>query len=132
MIIGNGGADILGVRGYVTAYDADTGKLAWRFYTIPGDPKKGPDGAASDAVMKDKAAATWFGKWYEYGGGGTAWDAIVYDAELDQLYIGTGNGLPWNQRIRSDGHGDNLFLCSIIAAASRDRRIPLALPGQSR
>jgi len=115
VIIGNGGADILGVRGYVTAYDADTGKLAWRFYTIPGDPKKGPDGAASDAVMKDKAAATWFGKWYQYGGGGTAWDAIVYDAELDQLYIGTGNGLPWNQRIRSDGHGDNLFLCSIIA-----------------
>lgn len=115
VIIGNGGADILGVRGYVSAYDADSGKLAWRFYTIPGDPAKGPDGAASDAVLKEKAAATWSGKWYEYGGGGTVWDSIVYDAELDQLYIGTGNGLPWNQRIRSDGKGDNLFLCSIIA-----------------
>jgi len=115
VLIGNGGADILGVRGYVSAYEADTGKLAWRFYTIPGDPKKGPDGAASDSVLKSKAARTWFGSWYQYGGGGTVWDSIVYDAELDQLYVGTGNGLPWNQRIRSQGRGDNLFLCSIIA-----------------
>ncbi len=115
VIIGNGGADILGVRGYVSAYDAETGKLVWRFYTIPGDPKKGPDNAASDAVLKSKAAGTWFGSWYRYGGGGTVWDSIVYDAELDQLYVGTGNGLPWNQRIRSEGRGDNLFLCSIIA-----------------
>ena len=115
IIIGNGGADILNVRGYVSAYDADSGKLAWRFYTVPGDPEKGPDGAASDAVLQAKAASTWFGKWYQYGGGGTVWDSIVYDAELDQLYVGTGNGLPWNQRLRSEGRGDNLFLCSIIA-----------------
>ncbi|HVW71512.1 MAG TPA: PQQ-binding-like beta-propeller repeat protein, partial [Steroidobacteraceae bacterium] len=115
VIIGNGGADILGVRGYVSAYDADSGKLAWRFYTVPGDPGKGPDGAASDKVLATKAASTWFGSWYRYGGGGTVWDSIVYDPELDQLYVGTGNGLPWNQRIRSEGKGDNLFLCSIIA-----------------
>ncbi len=115
VIIGNGGADIYQVRGYVSAYDAETGKLAWRFYTVPGDPAKGSDGAASDKVLAEKALPTWFGKWHEYGGGGTAWDSIVYDQELDQLYVGTGNGLPWNRRIRSDGKGDNLFLCSIIA-----------------
>jgi quinohemoprotein ethanol dehydrogenase len=115
VIIGNGGADIYRVRGYVSAYDAETGKLAWRFYTVPGDPAQGPDGAVSDKVLAEKALPTWFGKWYEYGGGGTAWDSIVYDQELDQLYVGTGNGLPWNRRIRSDGKGDNLFLCSIIA-----------------
>jgi quinohemoprotein ethanol dehydrogenase len=115
VIIGNGGADTYQVRGYVSAYDAETGKLAWRFYTVPGDPAKGPDGAASDKVLAEKARPSWFGKWYEYGGGGTAWDSIVYDQELDQLYVGTGNGLPWNRRIRSDGKGDNLFLCSIIA-----------------
>lgn len=115
VIIGNGGADIYQVRGYVSAYDAETGKLAWRFYTVPGDPAKGPDGVASDKVLADKALPTWFGKWHEYGGGGTAWDSIVYDPELDQLYVGTGNGLPWNRRLRSDGKGDNLFLCSIIA-----------------
>ncbi len=115
VVIGNGGADIYNVRGYVSAYDAETGKLAWRFYTVPGDPAKGPDGAASDKVLAEKALPTWFGDWYKYGGGGTAWDSIVYDAELDQLYVGTGNGLPWNRRIRSGGKGDNLFLCSIIA-----------------
>lgn len=115
VIIGNGGADIYQVRGFVSAYDAETGKLAWRFYTVPGDPAKGPDGAASDKVLAEKALPTWFGKWHEYGGGGTAWDSIVYDQELDQLYIGTGNGLPWNRKIRSEGQGDNLFLCSIIA-----------------
>jgi quinohemoprotein ethanol dehydrogenase len=114
VIIGNGGAEF-GVRGYVTAYDAMTGKKAWRFYTIPGDPKKGPDGEVSDAVLKAKAGDTWFGKYWEAGGGGTVWDAIVYDAELDRLYIGVGNGSPWNHQIRSQGKGDNLFLSSVVA-----------------
>ena len=113
VIIGNGGAD-LAVRGYVSAYDTETGKLAWRFYTVPGDPAKGPDGAASDPIMA-KATESWAGKWYDYGGGGTVWDSIVYDRELDQLYIGVGNGSPWNRKIRSDGKGDNLFLASIVA-----------------
>lgn len=115
VIIGNGGAD-LGVRGYVTAYDAQTGKQVWRFYTVPGDPAAGPDHAASDDVLAAKAKSTWFGnKYWTYGGGGTVWDAIVYDEELNRLYIGVGNGSPWNQRIRSEGKGDNLFLSSIVA-----------------
>ncbi|WP_150293225.1 PQQ-dependent dehydrogenase, methanol/ethanol family [Sphingobium estronivorans] len=114
IFIGNGGAEF-GARGYVSAYDAQTGKLVWRFYTVPGDPAKGPDGAASDQVLREKAAPTWFGSYWKYGGGGTVWDAIVYDPQLDQLYIGVGNGAPWNHRIRSNGKGDNLFLASIVA-----------------
>jgi quinohemoprotein ethanol dehydrogenase len=114
VIIGNSGAE-LGVRGYVSAYDAETGKLVWRFYTVPGNPADGPDGAASDAAFEQFAGETWFGKWWEMGGGGTVWDAIVYDPEFDQLLIGVGNGSPWNHRARSDGKGDNLFLSSILA-----------------
>jgi quinohemoprotein ethanol dehydrogenase len=114
VVIGNAGAEF-GVRGYVSAYDADTGELAWRFYVVPGDPNAGPDGAASDKALAELAAPTWFGRWWEMGGGGTPWDAIVYDAELDQLYVGTGNGSPWNRQVRSDGKGDNLFLASVLA-----------------
>jgi quinohemoprotein ethanol dehydrogenase len=114
VIIGNGGAD-RGVRGYVSAYDTESGKLAWRFYTAPGDPSKGPDGAASDAIMEKLVRPTWAGEYWKYGGGATAWDAITYDPELNQLYIGTGNGSPWNPRIRTDRKGDNLFLCSVVA-----------------
>jgi quinohemoprotein ethanol dehydrogenase len=113
VVIGNGGGE-LGVRGYVTAYDTETGKQAWRFYTVPGDPAKGADGAASDSAMA-MAAKTWFGRWWEMGGGGTAWDSLVYDPEFDQLLIGVGNGSPWNRKVRSDGKGDNLFLSSIVA-----------------
>ncbi|HKV25854.1 MAG TPA: PQQ-dependent dehydrogenase, methanol/ethanol family [Candidatus Acidoferrum sp.] len=109
VIIGNGGAE-MGVRGYVSAYDADTGKLDWRFYTVPGDPSK----PFENSAMKD-AAKTWSGEWWKYGGGGTVWDTIVYDPELDQLYIGTGNGTPWNRRVRSPKGEDNLFTCSIVA-----------------
>ena len=111
--IGNGGAEY-GVRGYVSAYDARTGALRWRFYTVPGNPAKGGDGAASDSIMP-RAAATWTGEWWAGGAGGTVWDAIVYDPEFDQLLIGVGNGSPWNQQIRSPGGGDNLFLASIVA-----------------
>lgn len=115
VLIGNGGAE-LGVRGYVSAYDAETGKLAWRFYTTP-NPTGAPDNAASDGVLAAKAAGTWGpdGTWKKTGGGGTVWDAIVYDRELDQILIGTGNGSPWNRRIRSGDRGDNLFLSSIVA-----------------
>lgn len=117
VIIGNGGAEF-GARGYVTAYHADSGKQAWRFYTVP-NPRGEPDGAASDDILK-MASKTWSaepkkGDWRESGGGGTVWDAIVYDAELDQLYIGVGNGNPWNHGLRSNGEGDNLFLSSIVA-----------------
>jgi alcohol dehydrogenase (cytochrome c)/quinohemoprotein ethanol dehydrogenase len=109
VIIGNGGAEY-GVRGYITAYDAETGAQAWRFYTVPGDPSK-----PFEQPILQKAAETWNGKWWEAGGGGTVWDSMAYDADLDLLYIGTGNGSPWNERIRSEGKGDNLFLSSIVA-----------------
>ena len=114
VVIGNGGAE-LGARGYVTAYDARTGRQVWRFYTVPGDPAAGPDYAASDKVLAEKARKTWFGQYWQTGGGGTVWDSIVYDRELDQLYIGVGNGSPWNHKVRSEGKGDNLFLASIVA-----------------
>jgi quinohemoprotein ethanol dehydrogenase len=114
VIIGNAGAEY-GVRGYVTAYSTATGKQLWRFYTVPGNPQAAPDGVASDAVLAKAALPTWAGRWYDYGGGGTVWDAIVYDPELNQVYIGVGNGSPWNHKVRSDGKGDNLFLSSIVA-----------------
>jgi PQQ-dependent dehydrogenase (methanol/ethanol family) len=114
VVIGNSGSE-LGVRGYVTAYDTTTGEQAWRFYTVPGNPADGPDGAASDAAFAQFGGETWNGNWWEMGGGGTVWDSIVYDAEFDQLLIGVGNGAPWNHRARSAGEGDNLFLTSIVA-----------------
>jgi quinohemoprotein ethanol dehydrogenase len=113
VVVGNGGADF-GVRGFVSAWDAETGKKLWKFYTVPGDPSKGPDGEASDSVMA-MAAKTWSGEWWKLGGGGTAWDSIVYDPELKLVYIGTGNGAPLSWKYRSEGKGDNLFLCSIVA-----------------
>ncbi len=113
VVIGNGGAE-LGVRGNVSAWDVNTGKLVWRFWTVPGNPADGPDGAASDSAM-EMAAKTWSGEWWKQGGGGTAWDALVYDPEFNRLYIGAGNGSPWPHKLRSDGKGDNLFLASIIA-----------------
>jgi quinohemoprotein ethanol dehydrogenase len=114
VLIGNGGAEY-GVRGYVTAYDAATGKQVWRFYMTP-NPTGQPDGAASDKIMAEKAAATWSdGEWKKTGGGGTAWDAIAYDPTLDLVYLGIGNGNPWNHMRRSGGKGDNLFLSSILA-----------------
>lgn len=109
VIIGNGGAE-LGVRGYITAYDAISGEQLWRFHTVPGDPSK-----PFESESMQMAAKTWTGNWWEYGGGGTVWDAMAYDPELKLLYIGTGNGSPWDRYHRSPGGGDNLFLSSIIA-----------------
>src|SRR5690606_32207685 len=98
VLIGNGGGEY-GVRGYVSAYDADSGKLSWRFYTTP-NPDRKPDGAASDRIFAEKANDTWFGEtWKTSGGGGTVWDSIAYDPESDLIYIGVGNGSPWNHRI---------------------------------
>ena len=110
VLIGNGGAEF-GVRGFISAYDVTTGETLWRFYTVPGNPA---DGFENDAMKM--AAETWNGKWWELGGGGgTVWDSMAYDPELDLLYIGVGNGTPWNREIRSPGGGDNLFLSSIVA-----------------
>ncbi|MER2099674.1 MAG: PQQ-dependent dehydrogenase, methanol/ethanol family, partial [Pseudomonas qingdaonensis] len=110
VIIGNGGAEY-GVRGFVSAYDADTGKLAWRFYTVPGDPA-----LPYEHPELREAAKTWQGdQYWKLGGGGTVWDSMAYDPELDLLYVGTGNGSPWNREVRSPGGGDNLYLSSILA-----------------
>ncbi|MEZ5559909.1 MAG: PQQ-dependent dehydrogenase, methanol/ethanol family [Pseudomonadales bacterium] len=110
VLIGNGGTENGPSRGYVTAYDADTGKLAWRFYIVPGNPADGFENAAMEM-----AAKTWTGEWWKHGGGGNASHAFTYDPEFDAVYVGTGNGSPWNRMIRSPGGGDNLFLCSIVA-----------------
>ena len=111
VIIGNGGAEY-GVRGYITAYDANTGAQKWRWFTVPGDPGK----PFEDASMA-KAAKTWdpAGKWWEAGGGGTAWDTLTFDPDLNLMYVGTGNGSPWAQKKRSPAGGDNLYLASIVA-----------------
>ncbi len=109
VVIGNGGAD-LGARGFVSAWDAKTGKFLWKFFTVPGDPAKGFENAAMEM-----AAKTWTGEWWKLGGGGTVWDSISFDPELNLVYIGTGNGSPVARAHRSPGGGDNLFLCSVVA-----------------
>lgn len=110
VVIGFGGAEY-GVRGYVSAYDLETGKLSWRFYTVPGDPEK-----PFEHPELEMASRTWDpdSRW-DIGGGGTVWDSMVYDPDLNLLYVGTGNGGPWVQAERSPGGGDNLFLSSILA-----------------
>ncbi|MFD2498309.1 PQQ-binding-like beta-propeller repeat protein [Rhizorhabdus histidinilytica] len=113
VLIGNAGAEGA-ARGYVTAYDAETGRQLWRFHTVPGDPAKGLENKALEM-----AAKTWKGEWWKRGGGGTVWDSIVYDPKLDLVYIGVGNGGPWAQRYRSPGGGDNLFLSSIVALKAK-------------
>ncbi len=109
VLIGNGGAEF-GVRGYLSAYNADTGKMSWRFYTVPGDPSK-----PFESPVLEKAAKTWTGEWWKFGPGGTVWDNMVYDPDLDLVYIGVGNGTPWDRKVRSPKGGDNLFTCSVIA-----------------
>lgn len=118
-LIGNGGAE-LGVRGYISAYSAETGDLVWRFYTVP-NPNKKPDGAASDAAFETVGNVSWGddGAWVTDGGGGTVWDSIVYDHVNDQIIFGVGNGSPWNRTIRDPAGGDNLFLSSIVAVDAK-------------
>ena len=111
VIIGNGGSEY-GVRGYVTAYNAENGSQMWRWYTVPGDPSKPFE---NDAMAQ--ASKTWdpSGKYWVTGGGGTVWDSMAYDPELNLLYVGTDNGAPWSYHVRSPNGGDNLYLCSIVA-----------------
>lgn len=111
VVIGNAGSEY-DARGYVTAYDISDGSEAWRFYTIPHDPAEGPQ----EHEELDAALPTWSEdtRW-DIGGGGTAWDAITYDPEFDQIIVGTGNGGPYPQAIRSPGGGDNLYLNSLVA-----------------
>jgi quinohemoprotein ethanol dehydrogenase len=111
VLIGNGGAEF-GARGYITAYDTETGNQVWRWFTVPGDPSKPFEDASMEA-----AAKTWdpAGKYWINGGGGTPWDSITFDPDLNMVYVGTGNGAPWNRNIRSPAGGDNLYLASLVA-----------------
>ncbi|MFT4875220.1 MAG: quinohemoprotein ethanol dehydrogenase [Congregibacter sp.] len=115
VLIGNGGAE-LGVRGYLSAYDANSGDKVWRFYTVP-NPNKEPDNEISDEVFAKLGNDSWGddGHWVTDGGGGTVWDSIVYDDVNDQIVFGVGNGSPWNRNFRDPAGGDNLFLSSIVA-----------------
>ena len=112
VVIGVSGGD-RPTRGFFAAYDAMTGREAWRFYTIPGDPKK----PFENAAMK-KAAATWDCEWWKAGGGGAVWDGFAYDADADLIYVGTGNAEPWAQQLRTKTPKDNLYACSILAVSS--------------
>ena len=109
VVIGNAGAEY-GVRGYISAYDAETGKQVWRTYTVPGDPSRGFESKAME-----QAAKTWSGDWWTVGGGGTVWEGIVYDPSLDLLYFGTGNATAWYRDLRGKGRNDNLYAASIVA-----------------
>ena len=111
VLIGNGGAEY-GVRGYITAYDYKTGQQSWRWFSVPGAPNK----PYENASMK-KAAKTWdnSAEFWKAGGGGTIWDSMAFDPELNLVYVGVGNGSPWSQKIRSPKGGDNLYLSSVVA-----------------
>ncbi|HEY2780325.1 MAG TPA: PQQ-dependent dehydrogenase, methanol/ethanol family [Steroidobacteraceae bacterium] len=119
VVIGNSGAE-MGARGYVSAYDLTTGKLSWRFFTVPGDPAKGPD--ESSAITSARKTWSKTSRW-DLGGGGTVWDSMVYDPALDLLYVGVGNGMPHPVWSRSPGGGDNLYLASIVAIEAKSGRM---------
>ena len=112
VIIGVSGGD-RPTRGFFAAFDAMTGRQAWKFYTVPGDPSK----PFENAAMK-KAVATWDGEWWKVGGGGAVWDGLAYDAEADLIYVGTGNAEPWAQQLRTSTPKDNLYVCSILAVSA--------------
>ncbi|MBC7519824.1 MAG: PQQ-dependent dehydrogenase, methanol/ethanol family [Sandarakinorhabdus sp.] len=109
VLIGAAGSEYIS-RGYLAAFDPETGNEAWRFYTVPGDPAKPAEGKHLEA-----AAKTWSGEWWKLGGGGTVWDSITYDPQTDLVYFGTANAEPWNPAFRNTKEGDNLYTASIVA-----------------
>ncbi len=109
VIIGVSGGD-RPMRGFFDAYDAMTGRRAWRFYTVPGDPSK----PFENPALK-RAAETWDKEWWKHGGGGAVWDGMAYDPDAELVYFGTGNAEPWTFHLRSSKDKDNLYVASILA-----------------
>ena len=101
-------------RGYMSAWDAETGKKLWHWWAVPGNPANG-----FEQPELEWAAKTWKGEWWKTGGGGTVWDGILYDPATDLVIFGTGNGAPWPAEVRSPGGGDNLFTASIVALEAK-------------
>jgi quinohemoprotein ethanol dehydrogenase len=100
-----------GARGYVSAYDAASGKKLWRFYTVPGDPARG-----FENPQMAMAAKTWSGQWWKGGGNGSVWDGITCDPDFDRVYVGTGDGgNAYGEAYGLGPTGDMLFASSIIA-----------------
>jgi quinohemoprotein ethanol dehydrogenase len=112
VVIGNGGADFKGARGFVSAYDLQSGAFRWRFYTVPRDPRLGKQ----DQPHLEAAVKTWPAQ-YEWatGGGGNAWDGLAYDPALRLVYLGTANASPYHGENDPAARGDELFVASIIA-----------------
>ena len=109
VLIGVSGGDHP-IRGFFDAYEAETGRRSWRFYTVPGNPSE----AYENEAMRT-AAKTWGGDFYKMGGGGSVWDGMAYDPEADLIYVGTGNAEPWTQKFRGAKDMDNLYTASILA-----------------
>jgi alcohol dehydrogenase (cytochrome c)/quinohemoprotein ethanol dehydrogenase len=110
VLIGSAGSEYF-TRGYLAAFDPESGRELWRFYTVPGDPAKKQEGKHLEA-----AAKTWNGEWWKLGGGGTVWDSITYDPVTDLIFFGTANAEPWNPKYRNtEGSGDSLYTASIVA-----------------
>ena len=107
IIIGNAGAEFPPYRGYFSAFNPDNGKELWRFYVVPGDPSKKFENKALE-----KAAKTWTGEWWKFGGGGSVWDGFAYDPDANLIYVGTGNGTPWPQELRGS-HGLPMECCRL-------------------
>jgi quinohemoprotein ethanol dehydrogenase len=117
VVIGNGGGDFAGVRGYVSAYELKTGSLLWRFFTVPRNPTEGPQ----DQPHLAAAVKTWDRRHrWEAGSGGTVWDGMAYDSALDLVYVGTGNGSPYDIREGGRRGGDDLYTAAIVAINAKD------------
>ena len=129
VIVGVAGGEFTPHRGFFAAFDIDSGRELWRFYTVPGDPSKPFENKALEA-----AAKTWTGEWWKFGGGGSLWDGLSYDPEANLIYVGTGNGVPWPQILRGQDGYDNLYVSSILAVNPDNGELKWhyqAVPGDS-